>query len=144
MNAPFLPGTLFLIDTSALSHANNKTVRDIITGVIDAGFAATCVTIDLEMGFSAQNPEQLRKSQIVRRELYRVLPIDERAAKRARNVLQILADRGLHRSANPMDLLTAAVAELNSAIILHYDADFQYIASVTGQRQQWIVPRGSL
>jgi len=29
------------------------------------------------------------------------------------------------------------------AIVLHYDADFDLIGSVTGQRCQWVVPPGS-
>jgi hypothetical protein len=28
--------------------------------------------------------------------------------------------------------------------VLHYDADFDLIASVTGQRCQWVVPAGSV
>ena len=39
---------------------------------------------------------------------------------------------------------TAAVAEHHGAAILHYDADFEHIAAVTGQPQTWIAPRGSL
>lgn len=139
-----IPGTLFLIDTSALARVNNKTVRDIIEDQIDAGVAATCATIDLEVGYSARNPAALSAARRVRGELYATLPLDDRAARRALNVQQFLADKGLHRAAGAMDLLTAAVAELNRAIVLHYDADFEHIASVTGQQQQWIVPRGTI
>jgi hypothetical protein len=28
--------------------------------------------------------------------------------------------------------------------VLHYDADFEHIAAVTGQPQAWIAPRGDL
>jgi hypothetical protein len=42
-----------------------------------------------------------------------------------------------------MDLLTAAAAEHYRASVLHYDADFDHIAAVTGQTVDWIVPRGS-
>lgn len=139
-----LPGTMFLIDTSALARVGDKTVRDIIASQIDAGVAATCVTIDLEVGYSARSPTALQALRQVRKELYVSLPLDDRAARRALNVQQFLADKGLHRAAGAMDLLTAAVAELHRAILLHYDADFEHIASVTGQRQQWIVPRGSI
>lgn len=139
-----LPGTLFLIDTSALMRANDKTVREIIEDQIDAGVAATCATIDLEVGYSAHNPAGLNKIRQVRRELYVNLPLDERATKRALNVQQFLANKGLHRAAGAMDLLTAAVAELHRAIVLHYDADFEHIASVTGQQTHWIMPRGSI
>jgi predicted nucleic acid-binding protein len=43
-----------------------------------------------------------------------------------------------------IDLLTAAVAEYHGAVILHYDADFEHIASVTGQAHKWIVPQGAV
>jgi hypothetical protein len=28
--------------------------------------------------------------------------------------------------------------------VLHYDADFELIASITGQPTDWVVPRGSI
>jgi predicted nucleic acid-binding protein len=42
------------------------------------------------------------------------------------------------------DLLIAAVAERASLCLLHYDADFEAVAAVTGQVTRWVVPRGSL
>lgn len=139
-----LPGTLFLIDTSALARVSNETVRHIIEDQVDAGIAATCPTIELEVGYSARTPEALAGERKARKELYVHLALDERVARRAMFVQQRLANKGLHRAAGAMDLLTAAAAELYGAIILHYDADFEHIASVTGQREQWIVPRGSI
>lgn len=141
---PLIPGTMFLIDTSAMARIRQKEVQEIIAGYIDLGVAATCATIDLEVGFTANNAAELSLIRRFRAEALANFPLDERAAKRARNVQQFLADKGLHRAAGAMDLLTAAVAELNRAVVLHYDADFEHIASVTGQRQQWIVPRGSI
>jgi predicted nucleic acid-binding protein len=41
-------------------------------------------------------------------------------------------------------LIDAAVAEATSLIVLHYDADFDHIATVTGQPTRWIVERGSI
>jgi predicted nucleic acid-binding protein len=38
----------------------------------------------------------------------------------------------------------AAVAERHGLTVLHYDADFDHVALVTGQGVQWIVPRGSV
>ncbi len=37
----------------------------------------------------------------------------------------------------------AAAAEDHRLAVVHYDADFDLIASVTGQRCQWIVPAAS-
>ena len=46
------------------------------------------------------------------------------------------------RSVGIPDLLVAAVAELHRVTVLHYDADFQHVASITGQPVDWVVPRG--
>ena len=42
------------------------------------------------------------------------------------------------------DLIIAAAAELSGATVLHYDADFDRIAEITGQAMEWIAPNGSL
>ena len=55
-----------------------------------------------------------------------------------------LAERGEHRGASLPDLIIAAAAERAGVTVLHYDADYDLIASVTGQPVDWVVPRGSL
>jgi predicted nucleic acid-binding protein len=42
------------------------------------------------------------------------------------------------------DLLIAAVAERASRTVLHYDADYDIVAAITGQPAQWVVPRGTV
>ena len=42
------------------------------------------------------------------------------------------------------DLLIAAVAEARRLAVLHCDQDFDFIAKATGQRAEWIVPRGTV
>jgi predicted nucleic acid-binding protein len=42
------------------------------------------------------------------------------------------------------DLLIAAAAESRGLAVLHYDADFDRIAAVTGQSCEWVVPVGSV
>jgi hypothetical protein len=42
------------------------------------------------------------------------------------------------------DLLIAAAAEKAGLVLLHYDADFDQIARVTGQICEWVVPSGSI
>lgn len=42
------------------------------------------------------------------------------------------------------DLLAAAAAESLNLIVLHYEADFDRIAGVTGQKCSWAVPAGSV
>jgi len=72
------------------------------------------------------------------------LPMTEQIERRAIEVQGLLADRGQHRSARLADLLIAAIAEAHGATVLHYDADFDQIAAVTGQPCQWVVTRGSV
>lgn len=42
------------------------------------------------------------------------------------------------------DLLIAAVAERHRVTVLHYDADFEHVAALTGQPVEWVVPRGTV
>ncbi|WP_069601520.1 PIN domain-containing protein [Mycobacterium kyorinense] len=42
------------------------------------------------------------------------------------------------------DLIIAATAELHGATVLHYDADYDRIAAVTGQATEWVATKGSL
>jgi len=57
-------------------------------------------------------------------------------------VMEVLARTGRHRSVGLPDLLVAATAEAHMGTVLHYDSDFERIAEITGQPQEWIVPRG--
>ena len=96
------------------------------------------------MGFSSRGYSEATSVAEFRRSQFLLLPITEQIADRAREVQLNLAARGSHRSAGVVDLLTAAVAEHYGAVILHYDADFEQIAAVTGQSHMWVVPRGEL
>jgi hypothetical protein len=43
-----------------------------------------------------------------------------------------------------VDLLVAATAEAHGLTLLHYDADFQTIAEVTGQPVRWVAGPGAV
>jgi predicted nucleic acid-binding protein len=144
VTAPVGPGQLFLIDTSAHARTDQPQVRNIIAGLIGDRAAATCVTVDLEAGYSGRDLSDVRSIAERRRQLYVGLPMSEAVAQRAREVQVRMAARGHHRAAGVIDLLTAAVAEHHGAVILHYDADFEYISAATGQPHAWIVPRGTI
>jgi predicted nucleic acid-binding protein len=62
------------------------------------------------------------------------------------DVYETLAHQGgmHHRRVKHVDLLIAAAAESAGMALLHYDADFETIAAITGQPTRWIAPRGSL
>jgi predicted nucleic acid-binding protein len=144
VTVPIGPGQLYLIDTSAHARTAHPSVRNVIVGLITDRAAATCITVDLEAGYSGRDLTDVQTIAQRRRSLYVVLPISEVVADRARDVQVRMAARGHHRAAGVIDLLTAAVAEHHGAVILHYDADFEHIAATTGQPHTWVVPRGSI
>jgi predicted nucleic acid-binding protein len=71
------------------------------------------------------------------------VPITPDVTRRAIEIQHELARTGHHRLPIP-DLLVAAAAESGGLTVLHYDRDYEVIAGVTGQRHEWIAPRGSL
>jgi predicted nucleic acid-binding protein len=73
-----------------------------------------------------------------------LVAIDQATLDRAQSVHETLAERGQHRGAAIADLIIAAAAELAGLTVLHYDADFDLIATVTRQPVQWVVPAGSV
>lgn len=99
--------------------------------------------MDLKLGYSARDPSEHQGIFRTRSQLIQLASNDE-IAIRAREIQALMATRSQHRAAGVMDLLTAAAAEHYGAAVLHYDADFEHIAAVTGQSVNWVAPRGSL
>ncbi|HUO83747.1 MAG TPA: PIN domain nuclease [Thermoanaerobaculia bacterium] len=133
----------FVVDKSALARMALAPVRSRLEPIIEAGEAATCAIIDLEVLYSARNDQEYRKI-LRRRELaYASVEISEQTLRRAIQIQEELARRGQHRIPIP-DLIIAAAAESGGLIVLHYDADFDRIARVTGQPMEWVVKRGSV
>ncbi|GAA0611028.1 hypothetical protein GCM10009547_11330 [Sporichthya brevicatena] len=139
-----MAGRLYLIDTSALSKAHLAQVRYTLQTLITDRVAATCITVDLAAGYSGRTAADLAAIDARRRDRYLNLEITEDVAERAREVQVQLAEKMQHRSVGILDLLTAAVAEHHDAALLHYHPAFELIASITGQPQLWVAPRGSL
>jgi predicted nucleic acid-binding protein len=82
----------------------------------------------------------------VRLAALRELPIGPGEWRRATDVFELLAAEGRlhHRRVKLPNLLVAAAAEAAAVAVCHYDADFELIASVTGQPVRAIAPLGSL
>ncbi|MGA4542598.1 PIN domain-containing protein [Uniformispora flossi] len=64
--------------------------------------------------------------------------------RRAKQVQGMLRERSWHQGPGVVDLLVAATAQLLGLTLLHYDADFETIAKVTGRPHRWIALRGSV
>lgn len=133
----------YLVDKSALARMPLAPVRERLAPIIEAGEAATCSLIDLEVLFSARNQQDYERIRRRRKLAYVQVPLTEQIFQRAIEVQGELAKRGQHRLPIP-DLIVAAAAEAAGLAVLHYDADFDRIAAVTGQPVEWVVPRGSV
>ncbi len=70
--------------------------------------------------------------------------MDQGVLDRAVAVQDALAARSEQRGAKIADLLIAAAAEAAGLVVLHYDHDFDLIATVTGQPVEWVLPAGSV
>jgi predicted nucleic acid-binding protein len=102
----------------------------------------TCRAIDLEVAYSVRSRDVARA--MARRSYLKEAPIGEREIDRAVEIAVAMAEAGLHRHAKSMDLIIAAAAEAAGLTVLHYDHDFDHIASVTGKPTEWVSPPGSL
>lgn len=139
-----IPLGLYLADTSAIARVGQPVVRSELERLGRLGLLATCVTVDLEVLYSARDPAEYAATNEARRIGFTDLPLHPAIGRRARAVQAELATRSHHRSAGVADLLTAAIAEHHDATVAHYDRDFERIAEVTGQPVRWIVPVGSV
>jgi predicted nucleic acid-binding protein len=131
-----------LLDTSVLTRLRHSSVIDRVEPLVARGVAGRAGITDLEMGASARNGEEW--DLLV--EGLAVLHLIETTAEhviRARQVQRLLAERSQRGRPIP-DLLVAAAAERQGCVVVHYDADFDLIASVTGQPCEWVVPAGSI
>jgi predicted nucleic acid-binding protein len=134
----------FLADKSALArHRTREKVREVLDPLLLTGEIATCGVIDLEILFSASSRDTYRATAESLRSMPRA-PFDEDCVERALEVQSMLAERSQHRAVPLPDLLVASCAEGAGLTVLHYDADFERIAKLTGQPVQWVVPRGSV
>ena len=117
-------------------------MRAVVEQLAASGQLARAGISDLEIGYSARNTREWDSFQ---RALNSFELVETSAAhlQRARQVQRLLADRS-QRGRKIPDLLVAAAAEAAGVTVLHYDADFDRIAAVTGQSCQWAVPAGSV
>jgi predicted nucleic acid-binding protein len=118
-------------------------VRKALDPLLQAGEVATCGIVDLETLYSASSPVAYDTTATTLRKMARA-SIDGGCVDRALEVQAMFAERSQHRGLSLPDLLIAACAERTKLTVLHYDADYERIAAVTGQPTQWVVPRGSI
>jgi predicted nucleic acid-binding protein len=131
-----------LIDTSVLTRLDRDAVRAAIEPLAELGRIGRATISDLEIGYSARDATEWDR---LAGALGAFLRIETASAhvSRALQVQRLLAVRH-QRGRKVPDLLIAAAAEANGLAVLHYDADFDLIAAVTGQSCEWVVPSGTV
>ena len=134
----------YLADTSALARLRHPTVDAAIGPLLEAGAVATCAVIEFEMSWSARSPAEFDAVRADRELGYEWLATDDVDWRRGIDVQQRLWATGQIRAVPLPDLLVAAVAERHGVTVLHYDADYDRIAAITGQPTEWVVPAGSV
>jgi predicted nucleic acid-binding protein len=137
--------TLLCVDTSAWHHSTNPEVARVWRRHLEADELGICDQVRLEILWSARSAKDY---DALAEELtaLRVIGSEASTFERALEVQRHLAHVGglHHRSVKIADLIIASAAEAAGATVLHYDADFDRIAEVTGQAVRWIAPQGSL
>lgn len=131
-----------LIDTSVLTRLGEPSVRAAVEPLASIGRAARAGISDLEIGYSARNAAEWDEL-VSALDAFGLVETTAEHIQRARQVQRMLAASS-QRGRKIPDLLVAAAAEQAGYTVLHYDADFDLIASVTGQPCQWVVPPGSV
>ena len=131
-----------LVDTSVLTRLRTATVRDAIESRAGRGELARAGISDLEIGYSARSAlEWDRLADALG--VFELMETTADHLRRARQVQRLLAAKH-QRGRKVPDLLVAAAAEARNLTVLHYDADFDRIAAVTGQPCEWVVPTGTV
>lgn len=133
----------YLGDTSAIARITHPEVAPRLVPLIESGLVARCTPTDLEAGFSSTSPRAHAAMREARAD-WPFVAMDQAVLNRAVEVQDELAARSQQRGAKIGDLLIAAAAEAANLVVLHYDHDFELIASITGQPTEWIVPAGSV
>ncbi|MDA3638101.1 PIN domain nuclease [Mycobacterium xenopi] len=137
--------TRYCVDTSAWHRATRPEVAHRWLAALSADQVGSCEQVRLEILDSARSATDY---DALAEELDGLtpIPVDNETYTRAYQVQRELAHAGglHHRSVKIADLIIASAAELSGTIVWHYDEDYDRVAEITGQRMEWIAPRGSL
>ncbi|WLQ42331.1 PIN domain nuclease [Streptomyces laculatispora] len=132
----------YLIDKSALARWTKPNVKEVLKPLHERYLLSVCQPTEYEMIHSARDSsEAIRISTWLH--AFDYLHADDHTFARALEVQRHALNAGFHRALSLPDLLIAATAELHRRTVLHYDGDFDIIASLTGQPTEWVVPPGS-
>ena len=132
-----------LLDMSAYVRAAlHPEVAAILDPLAERRQVGRCTMFEVEALYSARS--QVALAQVRLQQSFPLVATHQADWDRVIEIMVTLAETGRHRAAKIPDLIIAAVAERADLTVLHYDRDFEIIASVTGQPMHAVVPLGSL
>jgi hypothetical protein len=135
-----------LFDTGAWTWVRDRRFPELATwfnAAVEAGSVLVCDLVILELTRLA--PHEARAQEVADRlAAFESIPMPTELWPGARKTQLALAASGDHRRVPPADLLLAGAAEKAGVALVHYDRDYERIAGVTGLRQEWLVPDGTL
>ncbi|HEY7953038.1 MAG TPA: PIN domain-containing protein [Solirubrobacteraceae bacterium] len=110
---------------------------------VAAGRVLVCDLVILEL--TRLTPNETRANEVAGRlASFELLPMPAALWSRARHLQISLAAKGDHRRVPPVDLLIGCTAEAAQVPLIHYDRDYERIASVSALEHRWLLPDGSL
>jgi predicted nucleic acid-binding protein len=139
-----MAGPIYLADTSVfVLQGRHPQVRKRFETLLGDGRLTACQMTTLEYLNNAPDPNGY---EILWSALHghRWVDVDAAAMNRALATHRALAKTSQHRHFRLPDLIIAATAEAHGLTVLHYDADYDRIAAVTGQPTEWVAAKGSL
>lgn len=139
-----MAGTIYLADTSVyVLQGRHPQVRRRFEALLAEGRLAACHMTTLEFLNNAPDPKGYQTLwQVMHGHCW--IDVTSQAMDRALATHRAMAAASQHRHFRLPDLIIAATAEDHGATVLHYDADYDRIAAITGQPTEWIAPRGSI
>ena len=134
--------TRYLVDTSVFARLPKPSVAAAFAPLAAEGLVGLCAPVMFELGYSARSPQDYQ-AVAERLSSFPVIATTDGDHVRALALQALLAVESQHRALSLVDGLVAAVAESRDLVVLHYDADFELVARITGQAHEWIVDRGT-
>lgn len=135
-----------LFDTGVWTWARDRRfphLADWFNAEVEAGRVLVCDLVVLELTRLAPNEDRAR-GVAARLDAFESVPMPSKLWSRAREIQLLLSPGGDHRRVPPADLLLAGAAEEAGVPLVHYDRDYERVASVTDLQHLWMVADGSL
>jgi predicted nucleic acid-binding protein len=137
----------YLVDNSVLQRLPRSTaVQAAVEELLRAEHELCCCAVSVdEFAYSSRSASAHADASRRLRATFLYLTLSPEVDQLMLEIRAALWNAGAGRAAGVVDVALAATAAQADAIVLHYDRDFDSIASAYPRfRAQWVVPRGTV